>query len=97
MNDLKITQLGLVDGVETEVHAFIATWTLKPETIAEAKLRGAPEQIDLETKVTVRFHILGSRLRNMSRSQIDHEAEKQARRLARIAIDGREDSNVVMT
>lgn len=89
MNELKITHLGLVDGLKLEVHAFIATWTLKPETIAEAKLRGVPEQIDLETKVTVRFHILGERLRNMTRTQIDHEAEKEARKLAFLAVDGR--------
>ena len=95
MIQLKIAHHGVVDGVEVEAHAFTATWSLRPRTIAEAKIRGVPEQIDLETKVSVRFHIVDVRLRKMTRSEIEHEAEKQARRLVKIALDGREDNAAV--
>lgn len=95
MHDFKISNLGVVSGMDMEVHAFVATWTLKPQEIGEAKIRGVTEQIDLETKVSVRFHILGQHLRGLTPSQIESEAEKHARRLARIAIDGRDDNTVI--
>jgi len=89
--DLTITNKGKIDGARVEVYGFIATWRLMPETISEAKLRGIPEQIDLETIVSTRFHIIGERLRGKSDEEVRRIAENEAKRLMRVALFGRLD------
>ncbi|QQM29328.1 hypothetical protein JET14_13445 [Martelella lutilitoris] len=85
----EIKNLGQVTGSPTEVYRFSVTIDLRMDTIAEAKIRGLMDHVDLPTKITLSFHIVGSRLRGKNHNEVEREAKKEAEKLLRVALYGR--------
>lgn len=81
MIDCDVRYAGKIEHGEEQLHSFAVKFTLKPTTIAEAKIRGLDDQLDLATTVTVKFSLRDYKARGRSDADMFQIGAEEARRL----------------